>query len=96
MKEFIKEKLVEMYSTCTTDQYGQVAQFNLDIKRLFGDKTEQMLEYIKTDPVISVSTFCNRYFTYMAVRDILDKNIDKACTEALRNNANYLRNINRW
>jgi len=96
MKEFIKEQLVEMYSTCTTDQYGQVAKYNQGLRGLFGDKTEEVLEYIKTDPVISYSTYGNRYGTYKAVMDILDEEVKSACVDALRSNVNYQRNMRSW
>lgn len=97
MKDFIKAKLVEMHSTCTTDQYGQVSKFNFNVKSLFKEKTEEVLEFAKENPnIIEVSTYGGVGGTYKAVSKILDEEIKTACREALRKNENYIFNMTKW
>jgi RNA-binding protein YhbY len=96
MKEYIKNKLVELYTNCRVDQFGQVSRWNFGLKGLFGERTEEVLEYIKHDPVIKISLYGNSYGTYKAVMDILDAEIKSACVDALRSNLNYQRNMRRW
>lgn len=97
MKDFIKAKLVEMYSTCTTDQYGQIQKSYFSLNSLFGEKTEEVLKFIKKNPIIKTSVYGGVYGTsYKAVSEILDEEIKTACREALRKNENYIYNMTRW
>ena len=95
MKQFIKEKLVEMHKTVNTDKYGQVAKSNYT-SRVFGDRGDEVKEWCnKNKGVLSVSTYSWRYGTYEAFT-IIDQEISIACSKALANNENYLRNINSY
>ena len=49
IKEFIKASLVDMHKTCRTDRYGQVSRSNFMPKSLFGDRTDEVLDYLKSD-----------------------------------------------
>lgn len=97
MKDFIKAKLVEMHSTCTTDSYGQISKFNFGINSLFKEKAGEVLEFIKENPnIIQVSTYGGVGGIYKAVSNICDEEIKTACREALRKNKNYIANMTGW
>jgi hypothetical protein len=96
MKDFIKEKLVEMHSNCTTDQYGQIQKFYFSLDSLFGEKTEEVLEFVKENPIIEVSTYGGASGIYKAVSNICDEEIKTACHEALRKNKSYIANMTGW
>ena len=95
MKQFIKDVLVQMHRETTTDKYGQVGRSNFT-PSLFGDRKEEVEQYCKENKgVLQYSTYGASYGTYKAFT-IEDSEIRKACSEALRENENYLRNINSW
>jgi hypothetical protein len=95
MKEFIKEVLVEMHKTTTTDQYGQVSRSNFR-PSLFGERENEVEKFCKFNRgILQYSTYGGSYGTYKAFT-IQDSDISRACDEALRENENYLRNLNSW
>ena len=95
MKQFIKEKLVEMHKTVSTDKYGQVSKSNYTFG-VFGERGDEVKEWCdRNKGVLSVSTYRWQYGTYKAFT-IIDQEIRKACTKALVNNENYRRNINSY
>ena len=93
MKEFIKEKLLELYSSCTTDSWGQVGMFN-HRPSIFGDRANEVMEYCKDRKLLSFSTYGGAYGTYKAFT-IQDQELRKMCYEALRRNTNYIHNMTR-
>tara|TARA_R110002126_G_scaffold83647_1_gene203950 strand:- start:176 stop:466 length:291 start_codon:yes stop_codon:yes gene_type:complete len=94
-REFIKNILVEMHKTTTTDKYGQVGRSNFT-SSLFGDKKEDVEQYCKDNKgILQYATYGAVYGTYKAFT-IEDKEIRSACGEALHKNENYLRNLNSW
>ena len=95
MKEFIKDVLVQMHKETTTDKYGQVARSNFS-PSLFGDRKEEVEQYCKENKgVLQYSTYGAVYGTYKAFT-IEDEGIRRACSEALSENENHLRNLNSW
>ena len=95
MKEFIKNCLVDMHRETTTDKYGQVHQSNFT-PSLFGDLKEQVKQYCKENKgVLTYSTYGASYGTYEAFT-IDDAEIRRACSDALHENENYIRNVNSW
>ena len=96
MKNYIKDTLVNLHATCTTDQYGQMGKFNLSLNSLFGKRVIEVEEYLKTNPILKVSTYGGSYGTYRAITEIIDNEIKKECSQAFNNNPNYLRNLNSW
>lgn len=95
IKQFIKDTLIEMYRTTTTDKYGQVGQSNLS-PHLFGDRKEEVEQYCKENKgVLQYGTYGSRYGTYKSFV-IQDEEIKDACQDALRKNNNYIRNVNSW
>jgi hypothetical protein len=95
MKEFIKNKLVELYKNVTTDQYGQVQQNKLT-PSIFGDKEDEVEQFCKDNKgILMFSTYGWRYGTYKAF-SVEDAEIKKACNDALKTNKNYLTNINSY
>lgn len=96
MREFIKEILVNVHADCTTDQYGQMGKYNLSMYSLFGDRTQEVEAYLKTDPLFTVSTYGGRGGIYTAITEILDPEIKRLCNEAFSTNPNHLRNLNSW
>lgn len=95
MKEFIKDTLVEMHKTCTTDSYGQVGRSNFT-PSLFGEKQDEIELYCKENKgILQYATYGAVYGTYKAFT-IEDAEIRNACSETLSKNENYLRNVNSW
>lgn len=95
MRQYIKDTLVEMHRNVTTDKYGQVGKFNYT-PAVFGDRQEEVMKYCRQHPgILEFSTYGFRYMTYRAFT-IVDTDIRRACNEALRENKNYLENINSW
>jgi len=93
MKGFIKMCLVEMHKTTTTDKYGQVGRHNFT-PSVFGDVKDEVEQYCKENKgILQYNTYGSSYGTYKAFT-IEDAEIREACSEALRKNENYLRNIN--
>jgi len=95
MKEFIKDVLVQMHRTTTTDKYGQVSRSNFT-PSLFGDREDEVEQYCKENKgILQYSIYGAVFGTYKAFT-IEDEEIRKACDDALSKNENYLRNINSW
>jgi hypothetical protein len=95
MKEFIKNTLVEMHKTVSTDQWGQVHKSNFT-PSLFGDKAEEVRQYCNQNKgVLNFSTYGGSYGTYTAFT-IESADIKKSCRDALNTNENYLTNLNSW
>ena len=93
MRQFIKDVLVELHKTVTTDKYGQVGRSNFT-PSIFGDKKEEVEQYCKdNEGILQYATYGAVYGTYKAFT-IEDNDIRSACYDALSNNENYLRNIN--
>jgi len=97
IKQFIKETLINKHETATTDEYGQINKSNFSINNLFKERSNEVIEYIKTDKtIINTATYGGRHGTYTAMYDIIDKGIKKACEEALHRNENRKKNLNKW
>lgn len=95
MRKFIKEVLVEMHKTVSTDKYGQVSRDNFT-PSLFGDKRDEVEQYCKENKgILQFSTYGGRFGTYKAFT-VEDDEIRKACREALHTNENWKRNINSY
>jgi hypothetical protein len=104
MRKFIKEVLVEMHKTVSTDKYGQVSRDNFT-PSLFGDKRDEVEQYCKENKgILQFSTYGGRFVgllpnpsirTYKAFT-VEDDEIRKACREALHTNENWKRNINSY
>ena len=95
MKGFIKDVLVQMHRETTTDKYGQVGRSNFS-PSLFGIRKDEVEKYCRDNKgVLQYSTYGSSYGTYKAFT-IEDADIRNACSEALRRNENYLRNVNSW
>ena len=102
MRKLIKEVLVEMHKTVTTDKYGQVSRDNFT-PSLFGDKRDEVEQYCKENKGILhfkwlgmvPLTYGGRFGTYKAFT-IEDDEIRKSCREALHTNENWKRNINSY
>lgn len=95
MKGFIKMCLVEMHKTTTTDKYGQLSKSNFT-PSIFGDMKDEVEQYCKENKgILRYSTYGSNYGTYRAFT-IEDTEIRQACSEALSQNENYLRNVNSW
>jgi hypothetical protein len=97
VKDLIKEKLVEIHKTCTTDGYGQMGKYNLGINSLFGKDAQMVEEFVKENKsVILISTYGGSVGTYRAITEIIDPEIKRLCREAFSTNENHLRNLNSW
>lgn len=91
IKSFIEEKLVSYFKTCDVDRYGQVGV--ITPYSVFNDRTNEVLEYLKTDPIISVRTYGGRLGTYKGFSlsyDVNDKKLRDTCYAILKNNDNYI------
>jgi hypothetical protein len=89
-KEFICDSLVNHFSKCHTDKYGQVSVMCPSL--LFGERLEEVKEFIKTNKVISIILYGGRFGQYYGISTygILDKDIYQKCQNALENNPNYI------
>lgn len=90
MKSFIEEKMLEYFKNCSVDKYGQVSV--VDPYQVFKDNTEDVLEYLKTDKLISVITYGGRFGTYQGFSlsyNVNDKELRDKCYAILRENKNY-------
>lgn len=90
MKSFIEEKMIQYFKTCSVDKYGQVSV--VDPYSVFKDKTEEVLEYLKTDRLISVKTYGGRFGAYKGfslTHDVSDKALRDRCYAKLNENENY-------
>lgn len=96
MRDFIKNILVDVHTGCSTDKYGQMSKFNLSMYGLFKEKTEEVEEWLKTNPILEVSTYGGSYGTYRAITNILDPEIKELCDKAFMNNPNHIRNLNTY
>lgn len=95
MKDFIKETLVQMHKTVTTDKYGQVGKSDFT-PSVFGDRKDEVEQYCKENKgILSFGSYGSPYGIYKAFT-IEDQSIRLACREALQTNENYLRNLNSW
>lgn len=93
--DFIKTTLVNLHKTCTTDKYGQVGLFNLT-PSVFGNRKDEVEQYCKENKgILTFSTYGGSLGTYRAFT-IVNQDIRNACNDALRNNQNYLTNINSY
>lgn len=91
MKEFIEEKMVSYFKICPVDKYGQVKVINP--YEVFKDKTEEVFEYLKTDRIMSITTYGGQYGTYKGISpsyDILDRSLRQKCYTMLNDNKNYI------
>lgn len=91
MREFIEEKMVQYFKNCSVDRYGQVKV--ADPYSVFKDKTEEVLEYLKTDRLISVKTYGGQFGTYKGFSltyDVSDKALRDKCYAILNDNKNYI------
>ena len=87
MKNLIKEILISYHKECSVDRYGQVD--TLRLYSVFGERQQEVLEYVEgDDSLISVSTYGGRLGTYKGIQ-IVDVDLRKRCSEALRSNPNY-------
>jgi len=96
MREFIKETLIRVHATCTTDQYGQMSKFNLSMYSLFKDRTEEVMQYLETNPILEVCTYGGQGGIYKAITTINDREIERECSKAFDSNPNRIRNLNSW
>tara|TARA_R110002060_G_scaffold69990_1_gene78597 strand:+ start:380 stop:667 length:288 start_codon:yes stop_codon:yes gene_type:complete len=95
MKDYIKNRLVEMHKTCGTDKYGQVGRSNFT-PSIFGDRKDEVEQYCKENKgILQYATYGAVYGTYKAFT-IDDKGIKQECDKALSNNPNYIHNMTSW
>tara|TARA_R110000868_G_scaffold411726_1_gene708120 strand:- start:4883 stop:5170 length:288 start_codon:yes stop_codon:yes gene_type:complete len=93
MKEFIKNTLIALHHSCTTDKYGQVHISNFT-PSVFGHKEEDVKQYCKENKdILRYGTYGASYGTYTAFT-IICPEIKKVCSDALKKNEHYLKNIN--
>lgn len=95
MKEYIKEKLVEIYKTCAVDTYGQIARKNFT-PSIFGDRKEEVENYCKeNEGVLKFSMYGNTFGAYKAFT-IEDKELLDECRKVLSTNPYYVYNMTKW
>jgi hypothetical protein len=97
MREKIKEAMVNYCKECSSDRYGQMG--TIDVYIVFKDTTKEVLEYLKINKLINVSTYGWKYGTYQGIgglNSINDEEIRNECNEAWANNENRKRNLCQW
>lgn len=89
--------MVGYVSNASADRYGQLN--TMDVYSVFKDRTEEVIEYLREDPIIKVSTYGGRYGSYKGIggiHDIQDESLRTMCEDAWKNNKNRIRNLNQW
>ena len=93
MREFIRKTLVDYYSNCSTDEFGQVRQI---FPSVFGDERFEVEQYCKQNKgILLFGTYSGAFGVYTSF-EIIDEEIKRECGQALNRNFNYLNNINKW
>ena len=90
MKNLIEEMMIQYFKKCSVDKYGQVGV--IQPSSVFKEKTEEILEYIKSDNIISISTYGGRFGTYKGFfleYGVHDEDIKRKCYDALKENESY-------
>lgn len=94
--DFIKSKVLNVAMTSTTDKYGQIHISNYEVKALFGDRLNEVQDWIKDNPgYFYISTYGGRYGTYRSIT-VNDKSVQADVSAALIQNENRNRNLNSW
>jgi len=94
---YITQSMVSYVTNASSDRYGQLK--TMDVYSVFKDRTKEVLEYLKTNPIIKVNTYGWTYGTYKAIgslHDIQDESLRTMCLEAWAKNENRIRNLNQW
>lgn len=97
MKKFIYESMIDYLKKANADRYGQLKTIN--VYSVFKENTEEVLAYLKSDPIILVSTYGWTYGTYKGIRgihDIKDQKLRALAEETWKNNKNRIANLNQW
>lgn len=93
----IRELMVGYVANASADRYGQLS--TMDVYSVFKDRTEEVLEYLRQDPIIRVSTYGGRFGSYKGIggiHDIQEESLRIMCEDAWKNNKNRIRNLNQW
>ena len=97
IKYHITQSLVSYVAKASADQYGQLS--TMDVYAVFGDRTKEVLEYLKQDPIVKVKTYGWTYGTYAgigSIHDIQEESLRTMCLDAWAKNENRIRNLNQW
>lgn len=90
MKNLIKEMMIDYFKTCPVDKYGQT-KVTQPIS-VFKEKTDEVLEYLKSDKIISIKTYGGSFGTYKGfflAYDVHDEEIKRECYNSLKENEAY-------
>lgn len=82
--------MVQYFKKCSVDKYGQVGV--VSPSEVFGNNANEVLEYLKTDKIISVKTYGGQFGTYKGFSlryDVLDKGLRSKCYAILNENESY-------
>tara|TARA_R110000868_G_scaffold290022_1_gene550246 strand:+ start:6409 stop:6801 length:393 start_codon:yes stop_codon:yes gene_type:complete len=96
IEDYIKRSLVAYLSRNGVDGYGQIKV--LDPYAVFGNRTEEVLEYNIEHKVLPICTYGGRFGAYKGfnVGDIKDESLRKACYDATKNNPTYKHAMTSW
>ena len=97
IKYHITQSMVSYVANASADRYGQLS--TMDVYAVFGDRTKEVLEYLKKDPMIRVSTYGGRFGSYAgigSIHDIKEESLRTMCLDAWAKNENRIRNQNQW
>lgn len=96
-KYHITQSMVSYIAKASADRYGQLS--TMDVYAVFGDRTKEVLEYLRKDPMIKVSCYGGRYGSYEgigSIHDIKEESLRIMCLDAWAKNENRIRNLNQW
>jgi hypothetical protein len=97
MREYIFNEMNAYVAMCSADRYGQLS--TMDVYSVFKSRTDEVLEYLKQDPMIRVSTYGGRFGSYKGIgglHDIQDEEMREACKWTWARNKSRLQNQNQW
>lgn len=90
MKNLIKEMMINYFKTCSVDKYGQTKV--IQPSSVFKEKTDEVLEYLKSEKIISIQTYGGSFGTYKGFfleYGVHDEEIKRECYNALKENEAY-------
>jgi len=97
MREYIIDSMVNYLKNAYADRYGQLK--TMDVHSVFKDRTDEVLSYLKDNPMIVVNTYGWTYGTYKGIggiHAIKDPHLFELASEAWKNNKSRIENSNSW
>lgn len=93
-KELIHQKMVSYFENASSKRFGKLGIINLN--SIFGDKMEEVLNYIEKDPILTINNFGwtkGDCLILEGMHQIKDQELKSKCNKAWINNQNRIDSI---